>query len=186
MKIIDIERVETNDNYYVSFIVTTDYVQLKDGTLSVLKGSLPIWSRILNDENFEAIIEKIAASVADRFYSRAPDTPHAHIKHLIKKKARSMPDGFFAGLSDERIQKIQQIHQMRNDLAALAGELPGVQANVLPPCSCPHEVYNHGYWTLMEVITHLNDYHRLTREKIADWLDDVHESGRIDLEFKTP
>lgn len=37
--------------------------------------------------------------------------------------------------------------------------------------------------TLRHNIIHLNDLHKWTREKIADWLDDLHDSGQVNLEF---
>lgn len=37
--------------------------------------------------------------------------------------------------------------------------------------------------TLWSYIQHLNDSDRWSRERIADWLDELHDSGKINLEF---
>lgn len=46
---------------------------------------------------------------------------------------------------------------------------------LLQPADCPAECGHQGYFgglpTLEELITHLNDDHRWTREQIADWID---------------
>ena len=39
---------------------------------------------------------------------------------------------------------------------------------------------------LSRVIIHLNDSHYWSREKIADWLDEMHDKGIVDLTLTSP
>lgn len=76
-------------------------------------------------------------------------------------------------------------------VSSLAHLLPGVQANVKFPCDC-WKLNPEKSQALENVIMHLNDYHTDTisgrsvwsREKIADWLDELHDSGIVNLEFQ--
>jgi len=43
------------------------------------------------------------------------------------------------------------------------------------PCCCPIDTACTVLTTVEAMITHLNDYHGLTREKIADWLEPIEE-----------
>lgn len=63
-------------------------------------------------------------------------------------------------------------------LSSLASQLPGVLNLVNYPCE--HFVFQD---RLDAVIVHLNDSDKWTREKIADWLDDLADSGTIDINF---
>lgn len=38
--------------------------------------------------------------------------------------------------------------------------------------------------SLKHMVIHLNDVHKWTREQIADWMDELHDAGLIDIEFK--
>jgi hypothetical protein len=38
--------------------------------------------------------------------------------------------------------------------------------------------------SLWSQVQHLNDEHKWTREQIADWLDELHDSGEVNLEFE--
>lgn len=61
-------------------------------------------------------------------------------------------------------------------------ELPGITTLVKSPCDCKRK-YDH--FTLWSLIQHLNDEHKeWTREKIADWLDELHDSGEVNIEFE--
>lgn len=42
------------------------------------------------------------------------------------------------------------------------------------------------YGTLWSLIQHMNDLHRATRETIADWLDELHDSGVVNLTMTNP
>ena len=86
--------------------------------------------------------------------------------------------------------KSQVLGKWENPAAAVAEsamlsqkshELPGIDCRVKFPCDCP------GQMPLRNVIMHLNDTHRWTREAIADYLDSVDDpENGIDLAFKVP
>jgi hypothetical protein len=71
------------------------------------------------------------------------------------------------------------------EMEQAARELPGMNQQVYCPVSCDVS------WTLVtsslkSTIIHLNDYHRWSRDDIADWLDELADAGIIDIDFPTP
>ncbi len=92
--------------------------------------------------------------------------------------------GFMGGVSSHGVERKSR-------------KLPGVMNEVVKPCTC-YDNYmvakEHGMaigpaaertGLLWNVIQHLNDSHsEWTREKIADWMDELHDAGEIDIEFK--
>ena len=61
--------------------------------------------------------------------------------------------------------------------------LPGVKEEVEYPCkNFEHHVGEKGQ--IRTIIIHMNDVHKWTREQIADWLDELHDSGVINIEFE--
>lgn len=73
--------------------------------------------------------------------------------------------------------------------------LPGAYENVTYPCDCPakhFDVKTNSYsdvpgpvqGKLRGAIIHMNDKHKWSREAIADWLDELHDSGQVDIVFK--
>lgn len=67
-------------------------------------------------------------------------------------------------------------------VAEKSKELPGMSAAVVLPCTDECRDIPRT-WNLRDAIMHLNDTCRWTREKIADWLDDLHDTGQVNLEF---
>lgn len=74
-------------------------------------------------------------------------------------------------------------------VSQLAELLPGMKVNVDYPCECIINTQA----ALESVIIHLNDQHGTLpktaknywdREKIAKWLDEIHDSGIVNLEFQ--
>lgn len=73
-----------------------------------------------------------------------------------------------------------------NSIIVKSRELPGVDSYVPPGCDCsfvysdihPNKVH------LWKHIQHLNDQHRWSREKIADWLDGLADEGIINIDFE--
>ena len=62
--------------------------------------------------------------------------------------------------------------------------LPGIDCVVKYPCNCPGSFGRRPTSdTLKMVIIHLNDHHKWSREKIADWMDKLHDNGKINIEF---
>jgi hypothetical protein len=60
----------------------------------------------------------------------------------------------------------------------LAALMPDIHATVKYPCACSGILNN----SVHDVIIHLNDTDRWTRERIADWLDTLD----LNLRFPTP
>lgn len=70
------------------------------------------------------------------------------------------------------------IHNISID--SKANKLPAMDTRVDYPCDC-----NGGQQTVYRMVQHLNDYEKWTRDRIADWIDRMHDAGIIDAEFKT-
>lgn len=70
-----------------------------------------------------------------------------------------------------------------NDPSVLSKKLPGMDYVT----SCPEHgkcylmVLENSLWNMVQ---HVNDHHKWTVDQIADWLDDLHDSGKVDLSFK--
>jgi hypothetical protein len=68
----------------------------------------------------------------------------------------------------------------------VANKLPGMNTKVdCPNDNCFDSITKETYYSarLYGMIQHLNDHHKWTREKIADWLDELHDAGTINIEF---
>jgi hypothetical protein len=66
-----------------------------------------------------------------------------------------------------------------SNVAQWAKLLPGVNTKVKYPCKCGNRTD-----LVYDVIIHLNDYHKdWNRERIADWIDEMHDKGLINAEF---
>lgn len=64
--------------------------------------------------------------------------------------------------------------------------LPGMNTRINIPCNCKFGTLNGAtrLETVRNIVVHKNDYHKETLGDIADWLDSLHDSGVIDIEFK--
>lgn len=72
-----------------------------------------------------------------------------------------------------------------SQLSKSSNLLPGLFSKVECPCDlCWSSIDGAKLTPLKLVIIHLNDQMKWSREQIADWLDELHESGAVDLEFK--
>ena len=129
---------------------------------------------------------------------------HVHENNLINTPAKTItsfkPNGgivsgsiyiqgnFSAGLTMGDFGVTDAIYEVSRK----SQQLPGVDARVVYPCVCNEGRISGGkdtiaprVGTLWGAIQHLNDRHtEWTREKIADWMDALHDSGEIDIEFK--
>jgi len=99
--------------------------------------------------------------------------------------------------------------QWHEDVAEESRRLPGVSEKVVCPCERPaiplvidsYESAGLRYMveecctlkgfvgqnntsTIRNIIIHLNDDIKWSREKIADWLDELHDSGQVNIEFQ--
>ena len=71
--------------------------------------------------------------------------------------------------------------KVANEIENKSLELPGMNEVVKVHCDC----YTSEKVPLWNYIQHLNDDHsEWTRERIADWLEELHNSGTINLEFE--
>lgn len=72
-------------------------------------------------------------------------------------------------------------------ISEVSKELPGMDyapsffERMSIGCNCSPFRTSQSLWGFIQ---HLNDNHRFSREKIADWLDALHDSGKINLEFE--
>ena len=79
---------------------------------------------------------------------------------------------------------------MKAHWSAYIYDLPG--AGMRMPYRCIYDDCGMGSFssknirtpTVASVVMHLNDYHKLSREQIADWLDKLHDDELVDLTFK--
>lgn len=93
------------------------------------------------------------------------------------------------------VKESRRVKKAREELDLLAHQLPGASS----PMRCPlwkpkdHDKYTHDEWELfcrggqkdlLRVIMHLNDHHRWTREQIADFVQEQHDAGNIDVSFE--
>ena len=70
-------------------------------------------------------------------------------------------------------------------LSTKSMKLPGMSHRVGKCPVIPHTLYScTKSRDTRTMIIHLNDHHKWPREKIADWLDELHDAGIIDIEFK--
>lgn len=73
------------------------------------------------------------------------------------------------------------VNSFSNTVSNQSRLLPGVNSKVDAPCECE----GLGKSSLWGLIQHLNDDHdEWAREKIADWLDELHDNGEINIEFQ--
>lgn len=94
---------------------------------------------------------------------------------LIEKKLKVYADGLQSIYS--AAQHAEATESAKLMTKALA--LPGMNQKP-PPCPQCHQ--KHAF--LASMVMHLNDKHRWTRERIANWLQDQHDEGVIDISFK--
>lgn len=78
-----------------------------------------------------------------------------------------------------------------SDFSSLSRNLPGMNEMVdCPACGYDKHldatVGPQQRSTVWRTVQHLNDRHRWTRESIADWLDELHDNGVVDIEFDVP
>lgn len=117
------------------------------------------------------------------------DSTSAYFAHLAENLAS-------AAESLEKYSDAQNKHDKQAEIAEIAETLPGVQTIVTCPCDLPPtasiDLFNPGRTCrykgrdgrIYSIIQHLNDGAGWSREKIADWLDELHDSGQVNLEFE--
>ncbi len=126
-----------------------------------------------------------ATGIADRYVEAAEG--HVIADYVSHKDMTNWIVGHFdpqPGMAQGGIVPAGTIDAMQgstasNDFSNLARNLPGMESLVHYPCG-HHSLKS----SLKNIIMHLNDHDRWSREKIADWLDELHDAGEIDIEFK--
>lgn len=103
------------------------------------------------------------------------------IESLVKVPDKVPDDLTYKSIADQAkiTSNIMYEHtQTSKMLKRKSKSLPGMKRDVNHPCSC-------GYAPapLWNVVIHLNDNHAWSREKIADWLDELHDAGIVNIEF---
>lgn len=92
-------------------------------------------------------------------------------------------------LEDLKKEKIDQLIYTKpsHSISKISRSLPGMEYipstedKTKTGCTGTHAVHPVSLWNFIQ---HLNDKHKMSREKIADWLDELHDSGKINLEFE--
>lgn len=106
---------------------------------------------------------------------------------------KSMAGGIITYSSSSAAKIISKPLVAESEASKLSIKLPGMNQKVLPPCGCWRDGLQYEFGKpimkpgkkvlLWQLVQHLNDKHRWSREKIADWLDDLHDAGKINIEF---
>lgn len=82
---------------------------------------------------------------------------------------------------DDHYYKTGETPESFVDVSTVSKKLPGMNYICSSPCSCS---YTKGGFRLWNTIQHLNDKHaEWTRERIADWLDELADTGKVNLDF---
>ena len=81
---------------------------------------------------------------------------------------------------DAAVKQNAQAESNAYSLSEMSKELPGINEVVKYPCECHKSNYN----PVRRIIIHLNDQVMWTREQIADWLDELADSGEINIDFE--
>ena len=191
----------------VGLALDTWYKSLLDHFLVEIKD--PVTLSRLADAGYKFIHQQLGAknpvAVPAKIKSNKP-TGYWAAEGFVKK----YKDEF--SLADEGIKLLENPAKIASDRKMLAEEshrLPGIDTSVELPCGCkrkktvttaivenPSSINDFTWHTertgepvrmlLREGIIHLNDGHRWTREQIADWLDELHDSGEVNIEFPVP
>ena len=79
--------------------------------------------------------------------------------------------------------------EAKDEAAAFTRSLPNINTLVLYPIHDPKSKdhkHNGTYRnTIHSIVLDLFDHEGWSREQIADWLDDLHDEGKVDLSFPT-
>lgn len=133
--------------------------------------------------------------------------PHDIYANMLQELNKPIPPGGFKAkggivnnseyynnysspILDLHTHPAKQMTALEVEVSKKSKQLPGMDTVVDLPCSCEylcdHRTGKPTPSTAWRVVQHLNDRHKWSREKIADWLDELHDSGKINIEFDTP
>lgn len=114
--------------------------------------------------------------------------PEEYMNQVHKRLTLMFLAGIKAGLPDfcKKSQLVEvtlkpnvvDVEPYEQSVEAMSEKLPGVMSLADSPCRCFSRPA-----TLHRIIIHLNDFHEWSRENIADWIDELHDAGKINAEF---
>ena len=142
----------------------------KNGDVRIAKTRYPSYAEILNMSIYE-IRDRVVLDLARQVVAETSQG----VEHLVIQKLIKMVDNN----PGHAILIKNSINNYDSIVAKKARSLPAINERVDLPCQCKTGVKQH----LESVVIHLNDYHQWTREKIADWIDELHDNGIINAEF---
>ncbi len=181
-----------------------EYVPQFDGTRFTLKfvfdGKKASISHVMTDvfvhySNIE-LTQVVYYALVNDFKQAFPDLHPEVLKYIEKKFAEVIDVSFgvkfselakttkstaeqFAVFADVAVFTDALPTEDPNSVDLMARRLPAVFDMVRYPCEC-HSAKD----TLMSVVISLNDYHKdWDRNRIADWIDQLHDDGVINAEF---
>lgn len=142
----------------------------KNNDVRIAKTRYPSYAEILNMSIYE-IRDWVVLDLARQVVAETSQgAEHIVIQKLIKMVDKNPGHAIIIKNS---------INNSDSIIAKKARNLPAINERVYLPCQCKTGVKQH----LESVVIHLNDYHQWTREKIADWIDELHDNGVINAEF---
>lgn len=180
---------------------------LHDGDSAVLSYNYNITDELINVTNVPSIYLDIYSKLSNKLI--VAGIPEKYINQFthqfdkIYQKSSANFDksiSFFKGGSDstwnaplssgaagksplskeEANQLLEKVQAAKtNSVEAKANKLPGIMERVEYPCDCSKD----SMAEIKYIIIHLNDAEKWSREQIADWLDELHDSGKINIEF---
>jgi hypothetical protein len=174
--------VHTNEHTIIQGLLSGAYsvggIDLRNALQDYIQANFNAWD---NKPFTHKIVSSYDTSSADWFSSDPYKSPPIiqSSKIILSNEELFYNNGGpkFPGTTYSKVNK--------NDPSILAQKLPGINEMVKHPTITKDDLQCGSAnieTSLSWIIIHLNDYHRWTREAIADWL----ESLDLDLRFKTP
>lgn len=162
---LDKVKTVTNFNFEIKHIV----LSVEDGLLY----SLSTPDSKYKDDFFASLAHRVEKAVL-----REGGTPAdaAYMQGFFVERFSSFLQGDQKVMYSTMGKYSHTLTRERQQLETESQTLPGMAAMVSCPVCFTHT-------TLRRTIICLNDNHRWTREQIADWLDEEHDKGNIDIEF---
>lgn len=123
-------------------------------------------------------IRMYVENVYDDIHPKAVDYTVSQIKSIMGSPVEEYKDYSISSYS---------VDKQENEVAKASRSLPGMLTLVeTPDADCARicaQGWGRNELSLWRMIQHLNDGHQWTRERIADWIDELHDSGVINAEF---
>jgi len=172
-------------------VTTTD---IKKGLMSMntmtfdvrkIRISFPFGSSTGNiDDDIHSITKSIVNLVYDG-YEEIQSSPREDVTKHVFKQIEALNSGKNVTHIPMESASISSLNSFRDTAERESRRLPGMDYWT----TCPWEDCfrtNSGKpkeGSIRSLVIHLNDTHKWTIPQIADWLDDLHENGVVDLSF---